>query len=101
MILKVFLVFIKFSSVSTALSISAAKLDPIFWFEPEFRLDFRVLPGRALKVKMRVGSGRPQNGYKFRFKPNPYLINPIEPDFGLGPKLGQLRSAPGVKVSMQ
>ena len=74
---------------------------PNFWFEPEFRLDFRVLPGRALRVKKRVGSGRPQNGYKFGFKPNMYLLNPIEPDFGLGPKSGQLRSAPGVKNSGQ
>jgi hypothetical protein len=50
-----------------------------------------------------IGSGWTQKGFKFGFNPIMYLINPNEPDFGLGwaPRV-QIRIdsgwAPGVQI---
>ena len=71
-----FLVFIKFYGVPTALSISAAKPDPIFWFEPEFRLDFWVLSGRALKVKKAGWIGSTSKRVQIRVQPKHVLSKP-------------------------
>ena len=59
--------------------VSVAKPNPFFQVEPDFGLKIQVESGRVGLQGQKmgpIGSGWPQIGFKFRFNPLMYLINP-------------------------
>jgi hypothetical protein len=79
---------------------SAAKPDPFFPVETDFGHKIRVESGRDGPQDQKtgpIGSGWPQIGFRVRFNPIMYLINPNEPD--LNPILGRV-GPPGSKFGL-